>query len=329
MIFLNDLISVVVPIYNVEDYLEKCIDSLLNQTYTNLEIILVDDGSPDSCPLICEKYAKIDDRIIVIHKSNGGLSDARNFGIDKATGKYVSFIDSDDYIDKRYIEVLYQLIMDTNSDISIVSANVVYPNDIMVPNLMNLSDTAIRVYDKDTAIRETLKVNLSQNAWGKLYRLDLFDEIRFPVGLLYEDLAIVYRLLEKSTQITYADIKLYNYLVRDNSIMRSAFSIKQYAEVGIIDNEMDWLLDHHKELREEIDARKVYSYFVVLERILFSKDKGDYLAQRKELSNKIKSLSKGMIFKETTKKSLKIKLLAYKFGERPFYYLMRLSKCKR
>ena len=125
---MEDLISVVVPIYNVENYIKKCVDSILSQTYKNLEIILVDDGSPDNCPQICDEYAQKDNRIKVIHKENGGLSDARNAGIDISKGKFITFIDSDDYIEKDYVEVLYNSIKENASDMAIGSHKAIYDN---------------------------------------------------------------------------------------------------------------------------------------------------------------------------------------------------------
>ena len=125
---MEELISVVVPVYNVEKYIDKCINSIINQTYKNLEIILVDDGSPDNCGNICDEYAKKDNRIIVIHKENGGLSDARNTGIEVSKGKYITFIDSDDYISDNYVSFLYNLIIEYKADISIGKHYVLYEN---------------------------------------------------------------------------------------------------------------------------------------------------------------------------------------------------------
>ena len=138
---MEDLISIIIPVYKVEKYIYKCIDSVLNQTYKNLEIILVDDGSPDKCPEICEEYAKKDNRIKIIHKKNGGLSDARNAGLKVATGKYIGFVDSDDYIEKDMYQVLYNNIIKTNSDISIVNLKEVKENEIIENNVKDEQNT--------------------------------------------------------------------------------------------------------------------------------------------------------------------------------------------
>ena len=123
----NPLISIIVPVYNVEEYLDKCVESIVNQTYKNIEVILVDDGSPDNCPKMCDDWAKKDKRIKVIHKKNGGLSDARNKGIDESKGEYLSFVDSDDYITDNYVELLYNIISKEHADISMAKQYVVYP----------------------------------------------------------------------------------------------------------------------------------------------------------------------------------------------------------
>ena len=128
---INDLISVILPIYNVEKYLRKCVDSLLKQTYKNLEIILVDDGSPDNCPLICDELAKIDSRVKVLHKKNGGLSDARNYGLDHCNGNYVVFVDSDDFVNINMIDYLYKAIKNQNADIAICNFRNVYENELI------------------------------------------------------------------------------------------------------------------------------------------------------------------------------------------------------
>ena len=161
------LISVIVPIYNVEKYLDRCVDSIINQTYKNLEIILVDDGSPDNCPQMCDDYAKKDSRIKVVHKENGGLSDARNVGMEVATGEYVSFIDSDDYISLDFYETLLETIVDNDSDI--VECGVVkfyednsfdkYSDDLKVTN-----------YDTVDGLEGLINENpFKQHVWNKLY----------------------------------------------------------------------------------------------------------------------------------------------------------------
>ena len=209
---MKDLISVIIPVYNVEKYIEKCIYSVINQTYKNIEIILVDDGSTDISGKICDDFEKKDYRIKVIHKKNGGLSDARNVGIDVSTGKYIVFIDSDDYVDKKHIEYLYNMITKNNADISICQFNIVYENsDIQITDFTK-KDT-IKIFDNKKAL-ETMLYNkkFCNSACTKMYKKELFDDIRFPIGKLYEDLGTTYKLIEKTTKVVLGQRTTYNYL---------------------------------------------------------------------------------------------------------------------
>ena len=220
----NELVSVIVPVYNVEDYLKKCVDSIINQTYTNLEIILVDDGSPDNCEKICDEYLNIDSRIRVIHKKNGGLSSARNAGLDIAKGKYISFIDSDDYIKENFIEALKTSIRDAEIAICGIT-NVLEDGEVC----LDIEESPIK--DERLSSLEALKKLATPNyfyyvtACNKLYLRSLFDDIRFEEGKINEDEYIVHKLFEKSNKIVTISDKLYFYLQRDSSITHSLFKI--------------------------------------------------------------------------------------------------------
>jgi len=214
----NDLISVIVPVYKVEPYLDRCVASILNQSYTNLEVILVDDGSPDNCPALCDAWAARDSRIKVLHKKNGGLSDARNAGLDASSGAYISFVDSDDYVAKTFIETLYRLLCEYHTDISAVSrlkvrsTDAVFPAESASPNVM--------LFQNADAIKELFTEDTyACYAWNKLYKRELFDAIRFPVNRAMEDLAIAHKILLAAGRIVYSDAKLYCYYQRDDSIV--------------------------------------------------------------------------------------------------------------
>ena len=214
----KDLITIVVPVYKVEECLQKCIQSILEQTYKNIEVILVDDGSPDNSGNICDQFAKIDTRITVIHKKNGGLSDARNKGIEKAKGKYISFIDSDDYIERDMIEILYKLCIENNADISMISYREI--EDGIIINENSKYTEKIIKYTNIQAIKELLKDNIIKNyAWNKMYKKELFNNIRYPIGRSYEDIGTTYKLFEKSNNIVWYDIPKYNYIRRKTSIV--------------------------------------------------------------------------------------------------------------
>ncbi len=206
------LISVIIPVYKVEEYLNKCVDSVINQTYKNLEIILVDDGSPDNCPKICDDYAKQDKRIKVIHKKNGGLSDARNAGIDMANGEYLSFIDSDDYVEKNYISFLYNLAKKYNSDLTMGKQYVRYSN-----KTINTGSGSLYELNSYDALDKILYgEDLDVSAWAKLYKKELFKKVKFPVGRLFEDAATIYKLIDLSKKVVLKSEPIYNYIIRDN-----------------------------------------------------------------------------------------------------------------
>ena len=173
-----ELISVIVPVYKVEEYIKTCVNSIRRQTYHNIEIILIDDGSPDECGVICDQYANLDKRIRVIHKKNGGLSDARNAGMNIANGEYISFIDADDYVSEYYIETLYKILKDNDADMSICGCNIVYDdNGCLVRSESNKTE----VCSQEECIRRSLSIHLRQSAWGKLYPVELLRNIRFPI----------------------------------------------------------------------------------------------------------------------------------------------------
>lgn len=212
----NPLISIIVPVYNVESYLQRCLDSIISQTYSNLEIILVDDGSPDKCPQICDKYATGDNRIVVIHKENGGLSDARNVGLNICKGEYISFIDSDDWVSLEYINELYTSIKETNADIAIVN----HKHVTSFPTREIQEKRCIKLFSKQQALFELIAKQHQPFvvSWGKLYRKEMFSNIRFPKGKYHEDEFTSHLLINAATKIVYSNKTLYFYFQRSNSI---------------------------------------------------------------------------------------------------------------
>lgn len=213
---MEELITIIIPIYQVEKYLRKCLDSVLSQTYKNLEIILVDDGSPDKCPQICDDYANKDKRIKVIHKKNGGMSDARNVAMKIATGKYIGFIDSDDYIKSDMYEVLYEDLKKTNSDVSICNYKKVFENQKSNDDENNKE---IFEYDTEEALRLLIENEFGNYAWNKLYRKDILNNIQFPEGKKMEDLAVMYKIFEKAKKVVYTNKVEYYYIQRKDSIL--------------------------------------------------------------------------------------------------------------
>lgn len=218
---MNELISIVVPVYNVEKYLGTCVASILKQTYSNIEVILVDDGSTDCSGKMCDYYMGLDERIKVIHKKNGGLSDARNKGIIQAEGEYITFIDSDDVVSSDYVEYLYNILEENDGEIAICDPVHCYPNEKIVFE----QETFKRVYKAEDAIVEMLyQKSFLVAAWGKLYKKDYFAEIKFPEGMLFEDSAVMYKIFDKAKKIVYGNAKLYGYMHREGSITTKEFS---------------------------------------------------------------------------------------------------------
>ncbi len=266
----KDLISIIVPFYNVEKYASKCIKSVINQTYKNIEIILIDDGSPDNCGKICDEYAKKDKRIKVIHKKNGGLSDARNTGLKIAKGKYIGFVDSDDYIANDMYEYLYKLIKDNNADISMCSVHEFFENDTIEIKESNEEEI---VYSKEDAIKELLlDKKIRSHSWNKLYKKELFSNIEYPFGKKMEDIAVTYKLFLKSNKIVYGNQIKYFYLQRSNGIMLSKntnmwidyyeLSIERYNEINKIYPNM---------LENKYNILNLISYLYVVDNKKFQK----------------------------------------------------------
>ena len=227
---MEPLITIIVPIFKVEPYLRRCVDSIVNQAYRNLEIILVDDGSPDNCGVICDEYAIVDSRIKVIHKPNGGLSDARNAGLDIAKGDYIGFVDSDDFIHPMMFKDLFEQLEKNEADIAQCSflrvsgdemVNLSEPHNLKVISNMEALEYIYTPFCVDYIV-----------AWDKLYKKELFKELRFPKSKIHEDEFTTYKLFYRSKKIVTTDKKYYYYFQSPNSIIRSGFSIKKldYAE---------------------------------------------------------------------------------------------------
>lgn len=218
-------VSIIVPIYNVEKYVAKCIDSLIGQTYSNIEIILVNDGSTDGSRGICEKYAHNDNRIKLINKNNGGLSDARNKGLDIATGEYVFLVDSDDYIDLNTISLLIKKAGEYQADVVVCNYIHVLEKQGDLFSFETSADT-VEVYDTGIDFYRQIcdgknRIGHCNLAWGKLYKTSLFKKIRYPFGKIHEDEWTTYKVLAEAKRTVYIDDILYYYLIRDGSIMRT------------------------------------------------------------------------------------------------------------
>ncbi len=242
-----ELISIIVPVYKVEKYLRKCVDSILAQTYTNLEIILVDDGSPDNCGRICDEYAVKDSRVIVIHQKNGGLSAARNAGLDIATGDYIGFVDSDDYIATDMYEKLHSALTENKADVSI--CNYAYV------------DSHYRLLNKESPIKkevlnntEIIEKTAEKNYWyfitvvNRLYKAKLFFKLRFEIGKTNEDEFIAHKIFCQCKKIAVIEDYLYYYFQREDSIMGRTVTIKRADGVEGIYKRLQFLKENYPEV---------------------------------------------------------------------------------
>lgn len=225
---MNELISVIVPIYNVGDYLAQCVECLINQSYKNLEIILVDDGSTDECPEICDNLAKTDTRIKVIHKKNGGLSDARNAGYLESTGEYISFIDSDDLLSTEMLSTLKGIIDSEGSEIAECEFTVIH--DRKIPEESNEAPSIVKSCTAEEALGLSIYDKIfRQTVWNKLYKRNVIGDILFAVGKIHEDEHWTYRILANCKKLSHTDKRLYFYYQRQESIMNTKFSLKRLS----------------------------------------------------------------------------------------------------
>ena len=229
------LISVIVPVYKVEKYLHSCIDSVLAQTFTDFELWLVDDGSPDACPEICDEYEHSDSRVKVIHKANGGLSSARNAALDRVTGNYICFVDSDDYITPDALETLYCALVETDADVAV-------GNMMSVDEGGNIKEfyapASGRTILEGDSVLSTLNQPCAQN---RLYKSGIFRSLRFPEGRLYEDVFIYHKVLAQTKRMVLTGKTDYYYLIRSDSIMHSQYDIRFTDIVFAIKERYEWL----------------------------------------------------------------------------------------
>lgn len=250
-------ISIIVPVYNVEKYLDRCINSILKQDFKEFELLLIDDGSTDNSGKKCDEYKLKDNRVRVIHKVNGGLSDARNLGLDLAEGDYVGFVDSDDWIDEKMYSILYQLAIEYNADISTCGIKEWKDNN----NNDNDNDNnnkkifTIKELSGPEAIYSLYHNELSgYSACNKLYKKFLFDNIRFPKGRIFEDASIIYKLYHLSNKIVYKDYKLYNYIKRNESITTKKVSNKRLDIVLMFDELIPFIKNNYSYMVSYIES---------------------------------------------------------------------------
>lgn len=302
-----ELISVIVPIYNVEKYLKRCVESICGQTYQNLEIILVNDGSTDLSGKIAEECASRDKRCVVLHKENGGLSDARNYGLMHCNGKYVVFVDSDDYVTEDYIITLYTMLKQNNADISVLGLT--HSEKELVLGNKNLK---LKNYNNnEEALRDLLYQKISTSANAKMYKSELFSDIKYPKGRLYEDVVTTYQIFEKAKKIVSCDIKKYWYYVRTDSIVRSSFNIRKMDYVYNCEMLLDSVKRNYPSLSQAAESRLLWASIHIW--VNFT-ERTKYPSQYKSVCNIIKKYRKKVLFDTSVPHKNKVVILITYFG---------------
>lgn len=280
----SPLISVIVPVYGVEEYLDKCVESIVNQTYKNLEILLVDDGSPDNCPQMCDEWAKKDSRIKVVHKENGGLSSARNAGLDNCTGEYVGFIDSDDWIDLKFFETLYNNLVEDDADISVVGVWKVYETHMK----SQTEKFTRRSFTGEETLKNFLYMrnNLAGGVTDKIFKIELFDGVRFPLGLTAEDRYVHAVIYSKINKLAFDPVPMYYYLTRENSICTSDLNPHTFDRIEIVKMTCEYLDSINYKDQKAVEYFKMKGYHDVLYKLLTIQAPKKYIKEYKKKTRK-------------------------------------------
>lgn len=301
---MKNKISIIIPVYKVEEFLDDCVQSVIGQTHKNTEIILVDDGSPDNCPAMCDAWAEKDNRIRVIHKSNGGLSDARNAGLDIATGDYISFVDSDDWILPKMYEKMLLVMQLEHADICACNIRSCYPDheeewgckEYAVGN----SEQILDMLYSDT--------KYPVSAWNKLYKRECWKELRFPVGKICEDAFTTYQLVHNAEHIAQIPEAFYCYRIRPQSIMTSAFTIKRMDEEEAWKANYQFVKTHYPAL-----YKKAFRFYLqkvhVLIRTISREQREEYSQQFRYLKKIMKTNMMFMVFKSGLNWKYRIKFV--------------------
>lgn len=309
------LISVIVPVYNVEKYLDRCLQSIADQTLGDFEALLVDDGSSDSSGAICDRWAQRDPRFRVIHRENGGMSEARNTGLDQRTGEFVSFVDSDDYLEPGCLEYLYQMIRDL-PDCRICQANhyLTWENK-RKPNDPGQEDAVLSVREAAEAVLFHDRVDVSP--WGKLYRSSLFDHLRFPPGRRYEDTWLFADLLLSTVVYAYGHVPQYNYVKNPASIVHQSFSEKNLEYLEAADRLTELIGSRFPELQAGCVRRRNHARLSVLRYMEHCGE--EYLPLREKLRQQVLAEAPEYISLPRTPKRDRIAVRLLRLGWTAFY----------
>lgn len=298
------MISIIIPVYNVEQYLDKCLQSVIHQTYQDIEIILVDDGSSDNSGILCDKWQEKDSRIKVIHKSNGGVSNARNVAIEQANGEYLMFIDSDDIVSDDLCKVLFEMLKNNNADISICNATHIFDDRF------DFKKTGeIHCYSRDEAICQLwYQKSFLPGPWGKLYKKELFKNTKFTEGIIFEDVDIMHKLFYQCNKIVYGEMELYGYVHHENSITTKKYTQKDNVILDICDKINQFASDKDISLQ---NAAKSYNVTGALRVYLNAPNTPEYKEVIEKAKKIIKKYGKDVLKDPNIRKKNKYALYLY------------------
>ncbi len=269
---MEPLISVIIPVYKVEEYLDRCVSSVVDQTYKNLEIILVDDGSPDKCPEICDKWAEKDPRIKVIHKENGGAGLARNVGMSVSKGDIIAFVDSDDYLSADMYECLISH-MDDSVDVAECDYVEAYDDDVLFDDINNIS---IEEYDNQTAMSEHIEDKVfRQLIWNKLYKRKIVEDVEFPVGKLIDDEFWTYKAIANAQRLIRINKRLYAYRQQNGSVMHQTFSLRRMQAIEAKCERLQYIKKEFPELISEAKINLWHTCLYLGQMCIMHLDKDD------------------------------------------------------
>ena len=322
------MISVIIPVYNVEDYLRNALESLLNQTIKDFEVILVNDGSTDSSGTICESYACRYKNFHVYHKANGGQSEARNYGLKKAKGEFITYLDSDDYFEPYALEVFLQIQQKYGVDIVSTTENEVYKVELKKQDTnIQLSEKNIRILDNRTFLEKALyNDEITVSNGGKLFKKNILN-VTYPNGKIYEDLYVFSEIALNATKIAHTDIQLYNYLIRKGSTVHSSFKKNQYDFFEAIEHNHNVLQERVPddiELGKALIAKRVIGSFILSNQAIKSSTK-----DIKEIQIKIKPYLKDVLLNKKVPIFRKIQCIIFLVSPNLYYVILnKLQRCK-
>ena len=316
---MNVLVSVIIPVFNVEEYLTDCVESVIKQSYQDIEILLVDDGSTDRSGEICDEFAKKDARIQVIHKKNGGLSEARNTAISIANGEYIYFLDSDDIIAEDAIEILTTFCIEKKADLAITG---ITGFEEKTEISKKKKGDYIELGAEDVIKRMLLNQGIGHEACGKLYHKSLWLHHSFPVGSLYEDYATIYYVVAEAKKIGVYSLPKYYYRIRMGSIMQSSITERHLVILDISDSVTEYLGEKFPDIIPQALRMNIVTYLKTLKRILDSGFNAFSETQKRILVH-VKNNAKVFLKSKDVRIIDKIKLVSLYFGKRTFYYIYK------